>query len=84
MVIELTKKPAAISYISIFLPVAVSVKLLHNTIVARDPMQHEISVNSRTHNVIQCMNYMERTRKKDKHKKWVVLRERHRKYHCFG
>ena len=37
-------------------------------------MQHEIAVNSRTHNVIQCMNYMERTRKKDKHKKWVVLR----------
>ena len=53
-------------------------------VVAIGPMQHEIAVNSRTHNVIQCMNYMERTRKQDNHKKWVVLRERHRKYPSFG
>ena len=41
-------------------------------------MQHEIAVPTTKHSVIQCMNYMERTRKQDKHKKCVVLKERHR------
>ena len=53
-------------------------------VVAIGPVQHEIAVTSTKRRVIQCMNYMERTRKQDKHKKCVVLEERHRNNPRFG
>ena len=37
-------------------------------VVAIGPMQHEIAVTSTKHSVIQYINYMEKTRKQDKHK----------------